>query len=95
MDVLLEALNELYNSTDNSSVSEYDGQEYFESCDIVDKAEGLCCEKLIEMNGRCNWDNIRVLRNNGYDVFAGEKDSFGWLTGCVQKDGDPRILVYG
>lgn len=95
METLLKKLDELYSMRDNSSTSDYDGQEYFDSSDVVDEVERLCCEKLITAGGLCNWDNIRILRSNGYDVFAGERDSFGWLTGCVQKDNDPRILVYG
>ena len=30
----------------------------------------------------------------GFDVYAGEKDSFGWLTGCIEFP-DGRVLVYG
>lgn len=53
----------------------------------------LADELLITEQGQCNWVNIRKLKNKGYDVFAGDHDSFGWLTGCIQtKRG---ILVYG
>lgn len=95
MESLLKTLEKLYAIQGNSYVSEYDGRTYFEDDDVAYEAEALCNEKLITNNGLCNWENIRVLRDNGYRVFAGEKDSFGWLTGCVQKNGDPRILVYG
>lgn len=96
METLLKALEELYDIQDDSYVFEEDGNTYFE-CDneIVYNVENLCAEKLIAKGGLCNWSNIRVLRDNGYRVFAGEKDGFGWLTGCVQKNGDPRILIYG
>lgn len=90
MDELMKALKELFSSTD---IEVEDG--YFQSGELVDRAEGLCCEQLIMASGGCNWTNIKVLRDNGYNVFAGERDSFGWLTGCVQKKGDYRILVYG
>lgn len=95
MNTLLKALEELYSIQDNSYVSEEDGSTYFESNDVSDWVECLCNEKLITKDGLCDWKNIGVLRDNGYRVFAGEKDSIGWLTGCVQKIGDPRILVYG
>lgn len=90
MNELMKALDELFNSKD---VEVEDG--YFKSGEIVDRAEELCCEQLITAKGGCDWENIKILRENGYRVFAGEKDSFGWLTGCVQRNGDNRILVYG
>ena len=95
MKSLLNALEKLYSVQGNSYECEYDGNVYFENNDIVNEAISLCDEKLIANGGLCNWDNIRILRNNGYRVYAGEKDGFGWLTGCVQKNDDPRILVYG
>ena len=90
MDELMKALEKLFNAEN----IETEGK-YFQSCELVDHAEDLCDDYLITSNGDCNWSNIEILRNNGYRVFAGEKDSFGWLTGCVQKKGDNRILVYG
>ena len=68
---------------------------YFKESDLYDEIEGLCNEYLITESGGCNWDNICVLRSKGYSVYAGEKDGFGWLTGCIQKKGDNRIVVYG
>ena len=94
MEKLLEKLEQLY-ATQNNSYSGEDGDEYFKESDLYDEIEGLCNEYLITESGGCNWDNIRVLRSKGYDVYAGEKDSFGWLTGCVRKYGDNRIVVYG
>lgn len=90
MEELMKALEELFTST-NVEVED----DCFQSGELVDRVEGLCCEELITSNGGCNWANIKILRENGYDVFAGDKDSFGWLTGCVQRKGDNRILVYG
>ena len=60
-----------------------------------EELEGIAARKLINPGRGCNWDNIRVLRNAGFRVYAGEEDSFGWLVGCIQKCGDRRILVYG
>lgn len=95
MEELLKILGELYSTEGNSEVDEYDGCQYFKTYDVRNRAEGLCNELLITNGGQCNWDNIYILRSNGYRVFAGERDSFGWLTGCVQKNNDLRILVYG
>jgi len=53
----------------------------------------LACDALIDSNGRCIWENHEVLGEAGFQVFPGEKDRFGWLTGCIQtKKG---IIVYG
>lgn len=37
--------------------------------------------------------HMRVLKQKGYNVFPGEQDRFGWLTGCIQL---PRgVIVFG
>jgi hypothetical protein len=28
--------------------------------------------------------HMRVLKQNGFDIYPGEQDRFGWLTGCIQ-----------
>lgn len=93
MEELLKVLERLYK--DQSNTYQEDGWTGFNESELYNETVALCNDYLIGNGGLCNWDNIRILRENGYRVFAGEKDSFGWLTGCVQKQGDPRILVYG
>lgn len=39
---------------------------------------------LITKNGQPDWYNIEDLRHSGYDVFAIERDRFGWLIGGIQ-----------
>lgn len=95
MENLLNKLEQLYSVQGNAYVGKESDRQYFKSSDTLDEVEELCNELLITESGSCNWDNINILRNHGYRVFAGEKDSFGWLTGCIQKIGDQRILVYG
>lgn len=95
MEELLKALKEQYDRTDNTYVDEYDGETKFTEDELYHRIVGLCCEHLIADGGQCNWDNIEILRNNGYRVWAGEKDSFGWLIGCVRKLGDNRVVYYG
>lgn len=94
MEKLLEKLEQLY-TTQNNSYSGEEHAEYFEESDLYNEIVGLCDEYLITKSGCCNWDNIHVLISKGYRVYAGEKGRFGWLTGCVQKNGDNRIVVYG
>jgi len=56
-------------------------------------AEGLATDALIDETGHCIWDNHEILAHAGFSVFPGERDRFGWLTGCIQtKKG---IIVYG
>ena len=94
MDELLEALEKLYDKQNNSCINEGDGKTYFVNSDSINKVRSLCRKLLVTSAGLCNIDNIGILRKNGYRTFSGETDWFGWVTGCVQKRGDPRILVY-
>ena len=97
MDELIKALNNLY--ADESVAVNHDdnGLDYFDvnTSEVAEFVAGLCCGELITSYGGCNWAAIKKLEAAGYDVYAGEKDSFGWLTGCVQKAGSDRVLVYG
>lgn len=96
LDELLRSLDVLYSEDiDESSTENDDGNRYFKEFPISDYVEGLCCACLIAPNGTCNWDNVKILKKLGYNVYAGDRDSFGWLTGCVKKFGDNRVLVYG
>lgn len=97
MDLLLTQLEELFNQEDNYIVDEDDGCAYFKDSELYKEVNNSCCEVLITSNGQCDWGNIAILRNNGYRVFAGEWDSFGWLIGCIRKNDDPlrRTVCYG
>lgn len=55
--------------------------------------EILACDTLVGSKGECLWDNHRILNTNGFSVFPGERDRFGWLTGCIQTE--KGIIVYG
>lgn len=41
---------------------------------------------LIDFNeiGNVNWDSVEYLKQRGWKVYAGERDSFGWLTGIIE-----------
>lgn len=59
----------------------------------VQKLIELANQHLINKDGSCHWINHHRLEVHGFPVTCGEKDSFGWLTGCVEtKHG---IFVYG
>ena len=61
--------------------------------ELVKEAVNLADKVLITNGGKPNFDNINVIRENGFDVFPGEKDSFGWLTGCIRTA--KGIIVFG
>lgn len=48
---------------------------------------------LITPEGLCLWENHSRLNNAGFRIFCGERDSFGWLTGCITTT--KGIIVYG
>ena len=99
MEELINALNELFNNPLYVGIIEYPDDPYLyfrDDNDLHKKVVGLCNELLITDNGGCNWTNINHLKNNGFKVFAGERDSFGWITGCIQRTGDRKLtVVYG
>lgn len=93
MNELLEALERLYN---NGNDIRQDGEGFgFNESELLDEVICLCDDLLIADGGQCNWSNIHILEQRGYHVYAGERDSWGWLTSCVQKKGDKRVIVYG
>jgi hypothetical protein len=54
----------------------------------------LLNEFIITDNGKCNYDNIKILENYGYTVSRGEYDSFGWLSGVITFPNN-LMLIYG
>ena len=60
--------------------------------------ENIIVDEIIYLANDCRtgdekFKNIITVRENGFDVFAGERDRFGWLTGCIRvKHG---IIVFG
>lgn len=68
---------------------------YAKATDSVEECERMANILLISPGGRCDWENIAKLKSYGFDIYAGEKDSFGWLTGCIGFSDGERVLVYG
>jgi len=45
------------------------------------------------LTGQDRYFNMEYIKKNGFNIFPGEVDRFGWLTGCIQlKNG---IIVFG
>jgi hypothetical protein len=61
--------------------------------EFVMLARGVADDLLITKNGQPNWYNVEELRHSGYDVFAIERDRFGWLVGGIQTS--KGILTFG
>ena len=61
---------------------------------VFNEIEDLCCSLFITEYGCPNFYNIDQIEKYHYYVFRGDGDSFGWLTGCIQKDDGP-IWVFG
>lgn len=59
---------------------------------LIQNAVNLANEKLIE-DGMPNFKNIDLLKQEGYDIYPGEVDSFGWVTGCIKTS--KGIIVFG
>jgi hypothetical protein len=62
--------------------------------DLICEIEGLANQVFIDEEGQCRFEDMDKLWNDhGYFIFPGERDRFGWLTGCIQtKKG---IIVFG
>lgn len=94
MDKLLELLqkintSELPNSDTFILNTLKDGPEV----ESIQSASNLASEFLIDDKGHSIWGLHRELKDAGFPVFPGERDSFGWLTGCIQTS--KGILIYG
>jgi hypothetical protein len=53
----------------------------------------LACAVLIESDGHPAWDNMEILRSNGYPVVPVEQDRFGWLLGGIETSNG--LIIYG
>jgi len=90
--VWIEGFYETYNGNLSCSLRGKAGDEFGE---LLAEAEGLCDELFISTEGGCNWSNIHEFESYGYHIYAGERDGFGWLTGCCRRNATNRVLTYG
>ena len=86
MKSLIELLDQLQDRTGILPSEDEDADE------VLDQVLDLADELLITNNGQPNYSEFPILNRYGYRVFAGERDSFGWLTGCIQKGNGPTIV---
>ncbi len=65
-----------------------------EDHELVGQIEGLATTLFIDEKGSPRFEDMDTLwHEHGFFVFPGERDQFGWLTGCIRtKKG---IIVFG
>ena len=58
--------------------------------------KSLCCSLFITDSGHVNFNMINKVKKEcpNVSIYAGKKDSFGWLTGILAVD-DNEIVVFG
>ncbi|MGL5750746.1 MAG: hypothetical protein ACRCXT_09485 [Paraclostridium sp.] len=95
---LLDLLNDMIDDDTIQGVECDDGEMYL-GCgistdipEILQDIENELCDLLIKGNS-VDWGVVSELREYGYDVFPGETDSFGWLSGCFKTS--KGIIVFG
>lgn len=86
MKSLIELLDQLQDRTGILPSEDEDADE------VLDQVLELADELLITDKGQPNYSVFPILNRYGYRVFAGERDGFGWLTGCIQKGNGPTIV---
>jgi hypothetical protein len=53
----------------------------------------LANETLIGDDGHPDRENMDKVINNGFHIFPGEMDRFGWVTGCIELS--RGIILFG
>jgi hypothetical protein len=92
MEELIEGLAKLETDSEVTPQKYLHEQEWPEAIFKVERVSGLA--NCLVRGGDPDWTAIKVLEDRThYKVFAGEKDSFGWLTGCILTR--KGILVFG
>ncbi len=88
MEEFLKALNDFWET--HEATEDDDGIKIFvpETCGEDDyyKIESLIWDNLLT-NSYWKIDTKKFVEKNGYRCYAGDKDSFGLLVACIEKDG--------
>ena len=79
----IEASDKITKTIPDEIMDEDGGYHEHELPELVQKAILLANVCLITNEGRTNFQNIGVLRKEGFNVSPGETDSFGWLSGII------------
>ena len=90
----IEACDEIHQIVPDSILDEeYGGYQEEDLHPLIQEALSIANGELITSTGGCNWAAHDKLEAAGFRVKAGDKDSFGWLTGliCTKKG----TIMYG
>ena len=97
LDNFIMKLNETFEKDDRFKKDKYDDTHMFMWESKLDYVKPS--DVFITDGGKCDWDTIGyVEKNAGVNIHAGERDSFGWLTGAIDKkmpDGSIKTIMYG
>lgn len=89
----IKELKELFDSEEDFCTIIDEGLDLVEYNDEANRLSGDACKYLITYDGDVDYKNKRILESNGFKVYPGESDSFGWLTGVIERNN--RKLVFG
>lgn len=89
----IQKLIELLKEVDFSTFKESEDETGWFGSD--EEIEEVLCEIIILPNGGVDYAAIAILKEYGYSVYPGEKDSFGWLTGVLQFPDGEHYIVFG
>ena len=91
----IKRLKEMFDSNENfyEIIEDLDGNKDTKYSDLAIELECDACKYLIRGNGQINYERKNILEENGFKVYPGDKDSFGWLTGVIERN--DRKLVFG
>lgn len=86
-------LKELFDAEEDFCTTIDNSLDLVEYNEEAQRLSGTACEYLITSDGDVNYKNKRILEFYGFKVYPGETDSFGWLTGIIERNN--RKLVFG
>ena len=61
---------------------------------LLSEIDAILTDSFITKSGNPDFDMIRHAKRYSISVYAGDQDSFGWLTDCAQYRNGP-IFVFG
>lgn len=89
----LDLLINLLNAVSNDDLIEVKNEIYDSSHPLIIAAKYLANECLIGDDGHPIRSQMDIISENGFSVFPGEVDRFGWLTGCIELS--RGLIIFG
>jgi hypothetical protein len=89
----LKLLIDLLHYINNDKLIHVNNNQYDRNHPIVSAALYLSNEILISDDGHPDRENIDEVISNGFHIYPGEMDRYGWLTGCIELS--RGIILFG